>query len=240
MNTRHLVRWLFPVVAAGVVGCGGSMPTEPASSATPVIVASVTDDLRPAEPTQSTTPAKPADPPVTLPSDTGGKAVAKALIAPPHLPPETPTVKAPTPYTSALDRGELPLPTVAPRPLSPSSVPTASAAKPSPPAQGPLLSRFPGPLPEGKQPDRPLVKAPSPANPRAADVPLMAWAKQERASLDDPTADLSAVRVIYTTLPVPAFQLPFLRLFIPNPFEFAEQLKGKFGKETELGPGPLK
>jgi len=68
----------------------------------------------------------------------------------------------------------------------------------------------------------------------------MAWARQERASLDDPTADLSAVRVIETPLPVPAIQLPFLRTFIPNPFELAEQLKGKLGRETELGAGPIK
>lgn len=239
MTTRHLVRWLVPVVAIGVIGCGGSQPTQPATAA-PAIVPPVTDDIQPANPAQPSPPAKPADPPVTLPSDTGGKAVAKALVVPLPLPPEAPTVKAPKPYSSAFDRGELPLPTIPPRPLSPSSIPTTTAAKPSPPAQGPLLSGFPGPLPEGKQSDRPLLKAPAPSNPRATDVPVMAWPRQERASLDDPTTDLSAVRVIETPLPIPAIQLPFLRAFIPNPFEFAEQLKGKLGKETELGTTPNK
>jgi len=240
MTTRHLVRWLIPIVALGVIGCGRSQPTEPAPTATPVIAAPLTDDIRPAAPAQATTPAKPVDPPVVLPSDAGGKAVAKALVDSPPLPPEAPTVKTPKPYSSALDRGELPPPAVPPRPLPPSGVSTQTAAKPSPPAQGPLLSKFPGPLPEGKQSDRPLVKAPSPSNPRAADVPQMAWARQERASLDDPTADLSAVRVIETPLPIPAIQLPFLRMFIPNPFELAEQLKGKVGKDTELGTTPPK
>lgn len=239
MTTRHLVRWLAPALVAGAIGCGGRPPTptpDTQPEVTPSLIAPpVTDDL-----TKPTPTPKPADPPVTLPSDTGGKAVAKALVVPPPLPPEAPAVKAPKPYSSVLDRGELPLPTVPPRPLASSGVPTTTAAKPSPPAQGPLLSGFPGTLPEGKQSDRPLLKAPAPTNPRATDVPVMAWPRQERASLDDPTADLSAVRVIETPLPIPVIQLPFLRAFIPNPFEFAEQLKGKLGKDTELGTTPMK
>lgn len=247
MTTRNSLRWLPPVVvAAGAFGCGGTPPpTEPATLA-PVIVAPVTDDPRPTEPAQvptsatptTTQPVKPAESPVTLPADTGGKAVGKALVLPPPLPEETPASVKSKPHTSALDRGELPLPPVAMKPFSPIE-PKGNTVKPSPPGERSLPDAKVTTLPDGRVLTRPLAKAPAPPNAGAADVPLNAWRQGDRAPLADPTADLSAGRVIETPLPASIGQLPFLRAFIPKPFEYAEQLKGKLGKEPELATQPV-
>ncbi len=243
MTTRNILRLLVPVVAAGAVGCGGSPPhTEPATLAPVIAAPPVTDDLRPPDPvspTQPTTPTKPADPLVSLPSDTGGKAVAKAMFVPPPLPAEPPAVTKPKAYSSALDRGELPLPPVTMKPFGPTE-PKGNSAKPSPPAERHLPDPAVTTLPEGRPADRPLAKAPAPPNAGAADVPQNGWRQNDRASLDDPTTDLSAGRVIETPLPTTMVQLPFLRMSIPNPFELSEQLKGKLGKDVELGAGPIK
>lgn len=245
MTTRNSLRWLAPVFTAGVVGCGGSPPTEPAQLA-PVIVAPGTDDLRPTEPTPVQTPptptpaqpAKPAESPVTRPADTGGKAVGKVLLLPPPLPVDAPAAIKSKPHTSALDRGDLPLPPVTMKPFSPIE-PKGNPVKPSPPADRSLPDTAGTILPDGQALTRPLVKAPAPPNAGAADVPLNAWRQGDRAPLADPTADLSAGRVIETTLPTKAGQLPFLRNSIPKPFEFAEHLTGKLGKDTELGTQPV-
>lgn len=244
MTTRNLLRWLPPLVAAGAVGCGGSPPPSDPATLAPVIVApgSESSEIKSTSaaqtPTQPTIPARPAEPPVTLPADTGGKAVAKALVLPPPLPTESANNSKPKPHTSALDRGELPLPPVAMKPFGPTE-PKGNSVKPSPPVERHLPDPAVTNLPEGRAADRPLAKAPSPPNSGAADVPVNAWRQGERAPLEDPTADLSAGRVIDTPLPVSSGALPFLRLSIPNPFEFAEQLKGKLGKETELGIQPV-
>ena len=247
MTTRTLLHWLVPVVvSAGAVGCGGTPPpTEPATLA-PVIVAPVTVDPRSTEPatvqtqaTPTTTqPAKPAESPVTLPADTGGKAVGKVLMLPPPLPAQAPVAVKSVQHTSALDRGELPLPPVAMTPFSPVE-PKGNTVKPSPPVERSLPDAMVTTLPDGRAISRALAKALAPPNAGAADVPLNAWRQGDRAPLVDPTADLSAGRVIETPLPASTGQLPFLRAFIPKPFEYAEQLKGKLGKDTELGTQPV-
>ena len=154
--------------------------------------------------------------------------------------PDLPTAKAPRPRTSDLDRGELPLPKVSVTPVPPPP-PKGKPAQPSPPAEKPPVGLGDAAaLPTGAfpLPDRPLLKATGPANPGAADVPALARQLPDRAPVEDPTVELSAKGVIQTPLPHPAFALPYLREVIPNPFEFVEQLKGKLGKDTELGTAP--
>lgn len=245
MTTRTALRWLAVFAGVGAAGCGGSPPPEPCPEVPALVVPKVDEgepgqvaDPKPTTPDPDRT-TKPADPPPSLPSDTGGKAVAKALRTPPPLPADPPAVKQPKPYSSAIDRGELPLPKVPPRAFTPSD-PKASGTKPSAPAERNQPNDATATLPEGKATDRPLLKVPSPPNPGAADVPVNAWRQGDRASLDDPTADLSAMRVIVTPLPLATGVLPFVRVSIPDPFELAEQLKGKLGKDTELGTGPVK
>ena len=87
--------------------------------------------------------------------------------------------------------------------------------------------------------ERPPVKADGPRNPLAVDVPMMAWTRPDRASLDDPTVDASAFRVIVTPFPLPTDPLPFVKLTIPDPFEFKEQLKGKVGRDAEFATTPV-
>ncbi len=232
---RRLTCWLLPL-AVGVAGCGSQpVPTQPHEpvAVTPALVTPA--DPPPTKPTPD--PTRPADPPVTLPADLGGQAVEKALAKPDALQVDPPTAK-PKAYSSRLDRGEVPLPTPPLRPFAPSP-PVIASAKPTPPRERPLLDRTPPELPQGKLADRPLAKAPSPPNPGAADVPGRSPQQPDRVSLDDPTADLTAGRVIQTPLPLATAELPFLRLTIPDPFEFIEHLKGKLGRDGELGTKPV-
>lgn len=238
ITSRHFI-WLVVGATGVVIGCGGSPPPPEPETAVPVIVApTAADDTKPT--TQATQPAKPTDPPVTLPNDSGGKAVARALVVPPPLPLDRPTDTKPTPYSSPHDHGEIPFPPVSLRPFGPSPAPTAGAVKPSPPAERHLPDTSIATMPEGRQRDLPPLKATTSSNPRAADVSMQAWKQHDRPPLDDPTADLSGMRVIDTPLPLTRGQLPFLRVSIPDPFELVEHLKGKLGKDTELGVGPSK
>jgi hypothetical protein len=241
MTTRHIASWLASFAGVVAIGCGGSTPPADAPpTPTPVLAPPVTDDLRsPVNVAQ--TPAdqtKPIEPVTVVPNDAGGKAVAKALVAPPKLADESVSSK-PAPYSSAIDRAESPLPSVALRPFSPTE-PKASAAKPSPPKERHQPPADVTTLPEGRGADKPRAKATSPSNPGASDVPPNAWRQGDRPPLGDPTADLSAGQVIGTPLPATMGQLPYLRVSIPDPFELVEHLKGKLGKDTELGAGPMK
>ena len=243
MTTSQLCRWTMTAALLGAVGCGRSAPTEPATVA-PAISAPLTNDLQPnqaqaADDQNKLPPTKPAERHVTLPNDMGGKAVAKVLAAPSPLPPDTSANTKPVPYSSPLDHGEMPLPPVALKPFA-STPPSGSSAKPSAPRERHPPASSATALPDGHTTERPLVKAPAPSNPRAADVPMQAWKQHDRPPIDDPTADLSAGRVIDTPLPMLRGPLPFLRVSIPDPFELVEHLKGKLGKETEVGVGPPK
>lgn len=232
---------LSPLLVAGLVGCGGGNPSasKPPEVA-PVIAPPTTGAIEPAVPVSADPPPQPnpADPPVKLPDDLGGQAVAGALaVAPP--PADVPKTDKPAPRTSPLDRGDLPLPGVTPRPFAP-AVPAGKPANPTPPRDRAALAPLPYPdgLPLGTAESRPLLKAAGPSNPGAADVPGVSPQRVDRASLEDPTTDLSAGRVIATPLPVPTAGLPFLSLRIPDPFELVEQLKGKLGREPEFGSIP--
>lgn len=243
MTTRTVSCWLAVFAGVGAVGCGGSPPPQPCPEV-PVLVAPKGEtggsaDTKPSTPPEPDKTVRPVDPPPSLPSDAGGKAVANALRTPPPLPPDPVGVKQPKPYASAIDRGEFPLPTVPPRGFTQAD-PKASGTKPSPPAERNLPNDATASLPEGKATGRPLLKVLSPPNPGAADVPQNAWRQGDRPSLDDPTTDLSAMGVIVTPLPLAVGVLPFVRVNIPDPFELTEHLKGKLGKDTELGTGPVK
>jgi len=216
-------------------GCG----KESDAPATPVLpVAELPKDA----PALKVVPVpKPLVPPV-LPSDFAGRTVTKALMPSVPASPEPPTRKVARPRVSPVDRGEPPLPTVGAEALPPSPKPTGKPPRLSPPPDGAPralgdaaavgVAAFP-------LPERPLLKGNSTANPGATDVPAMARQLPDRASVEDPTVAATARGIIETPLPLPAVELPYLKETIPNPFEFAEQLKGKLGKETEFGTGPV-
>jgi hypothetical protein len=176
-----------------------------------------------------------------MPDDAGGKAVAAVLA--PSVPADVPVASTTKPRTRTpeLDRGEAPLPKV--------SVVLAKAPPPrgKPPRPSPPPERVPADLGQAaaaspaavQLPDRPLVKAPSPPSPSAADVSPLARQLPDRASLDDPTAEIASARVVFTRLPVPFTPGWFVRFTIPDPFELAEQMKAKTGAVGELGTRPV-
>lgn len=232
-------RALALAAAAGLAaGCSKSSGE---ASAPPTPVVTVVVPAAESKPPPQPVPAPPAPVPFRYPDDAGGKAVAAALA--PSVPPETrPAEPAkPKPRTSGLDRGEVPLPRVS------VAVPKAPPPKAKPPKPTPPPERVPADLgraaanePAGvRLTERPLVKADSPPSPTAADVPPLARQLSDRASLDDPTAEIAAARVVYTPLPVPFTPGWFVRFTIPDPFELAEQMKAKTGASGELGTKPV-
>jgi len=220
-------------------GCGGKESDVPAAPVLPVA------ELPKGPPAQVVAAPKPVAPeplvPPVLLSDLAGRTVTRAIM--PSLPasPEPSARKAARPRVSPVDRGEPSLPTVGAKVLPPSPKPTGKPPRLSPPPDGAPnalgdaaavgVSAFP-------LPDRPLLKGTSAANPGATDVPAMARQLPDRPSVEDPTVAATARGVIETPLPLPTGELPYLKEVIPNPFEFAEQLKGKLGKETEFGTAP--
>ncbi len=241
--TARKLRWLA-IGALGLVGCNDTPPAPRASEAT--TVAKVEPALpTPATPTSEVKPAPqpvpaPVEPAVKLPDDLGGKAVQKSLMPTVKMPGDLPGPKAARPRITPLDRGELPsAPFVIALPSTP--IPKAKPAKPSLPPERPpsdLGQAAAENLTAVKFLDKPLVRAEGPANAGAADVPALARQVVERAPVDDPTAEISAARLIATIFPFPVGTLPFLKQSIPDPFEFAEQLKGKLPRETEFGTVP--
>lgn len=182
----------------------------------------------------------PVEPAVKLPDDLGGKAVQKTLMPSIALPDDVTGPKVPRPRSTSIDRGEL---STAPSAIALPALPNPKVkpAKPSlPPERVPAdLGRAAAEnLSAIKFPEKALVRATGPTISGAADVPQLARQLVERASVEDPTAEISALKLIETIFPYPVGPLPFLKLSIPDPFEFAEHLKGKLPRETEFGIAP--
>ena len=148
-----------------------------------------------------------ATPPVALPSQTG-----------------TPRVRV-----STLDSGELPMP------IPSNGVVSMPQSTPKPPLPSPPKEVVPytlgffasEDLSQIKVKENPKLSAPGVVNPGAADVPTLSLQLPDRASLEDPTSDITRSRTVETAFPLPETSAPVLRLRIPDPFEFTEQLKGK-------------
>ena len=223
-------RYLFPGMLFAF-GCTESTPPQPA----PAVVAPVA-----VLPVPTTAPAQPVVakiPHVVMPSDLGGKAVSQTLV--PSVDPEKlPITAAPKPRESELDSGEIPQkPVTITLPVS--GMPQAKPVRISPPkekAPSDLGSR-PTTM-KIQTPYRPLVKAPNVVNPGAADVGPLVRVVPDKASTDDPTADVLSAQVIETKFSVPTEPLPFVRFTIPDPFEYGGQLKGKLPRETEFATVP--
>ena len=160
----------------------------------------------------------------------------------PSLPPEpvaSPT--KPKSRSSTIDDGELPTPTVS------VAVPATPPPKSKTPQPSPPNERVPSDLgsaaavdpSQEKLPEKPRVRVPGPVNPGAVDVPRLASQVPDRASFDDPTAEIATARTIFTKLPLPFNPAWFVRFGIPDPFEFAEHMRGKTGATKELGTAPV-
>jgi hypothetical protein len=168
--------------------------------------------------------------------DAAGKQVEESLT-PKVPPPPAGRVTAPKPRASAVDRGDLPpaKPGVTAAPLP---QPARKSALPTPPGEG-VAAAGVGmelDLAERKLPESPRVSSPPRPQPSAADVPRMAVQVPDRAPTDDPTAELSTARIVNTLLLAPPIAAPFLRLVLPDPFEFAEQVKPPATSELATAP----
>ena len=250
---------------AGLAGCNPPSPPANGSTPAPIVTVVSAEVSRTTEPTNlsvspdgppatkaptTDTPPVPAPAPVpasqppapfAMPDDLGGKVLIRVLTVSLPASPVLPRTTAPTVRDSAIDRAELPLPAVAVAvPMAP--LPSAKLPKLSPP-----LERVPGDV---GQPDAGLIaakfadrpqppKSPTPPTPTAADVPRLAQQTPERASLDDPTTEISTASVIFTNLPFPEMTLWLAKVGVPDPFEFVNQLRGKLPTEMELGGAPV-
>jgi hypothetical protein len=127
------------------------------------------------------------------------------------------------PPSAAVERPTPPLPPAAVNPphLPPSKAPPA--ARPAPlPEESPLLSsRIASVPPQIHQhfPASERVRTPAPDPNQTVALPILGQATPDRASLDDPTADLSLATVLAAPMPARSNPAPFLRLNLPDPYE---------------------
>jgi hypothetical protein len=214
-----------------IFGCTESVTPPPAPIAAPVAAIPI--------PTTAPAPQPVAVkiPHVVIPSDLGGKAVSQALV-PSVDQGKLPVTATPKPRESELDSGEIPQKPV-PIVLPMAGMPQAKPVRISPPKEKPPTDLGSRPTTMKIQtPYRPLVKAPSVMNPGASDVGPLVRVVPDKASTDDPTADVLSGQVIDTKFPLPTEPLPFVRFTIPDPFEYGGQLKGKLPRETEFAIAP--
>lgn len=212
----------FLLLVLGLPACSPAAPP-PAPPEVVVTVDSVANPEPKAEPKPESkpTPASVAVTPAML-----EPAVAKALASKTAPLPDA-KATGPKGHDSEIARGELPLAKLPPAAVS---LPPGNrkTALPSPPNEGVPLRLGDGAELDwrgAKMPEAPTVKSPPRPEPTAADTPRLGFPQPDRIPADDPTADLSTARIVNTLLAAPTIAAPFLRLVLPDPFEFAEQLK---------------
>jgi hypothetical protein len=158
-----------------------------------------------------------------FPDDQGGQLLSK-LLAPADRPaPVTFTAEPKAlPPSAAVEQPTPPLPPAAVNPphLPPGKEPPA--ARPAPlPEESPLLAcRLASVPPQVQQlPAGERVRTPAPDPNQPVALPVLGLATPDRASLDDPTADLSLAAALAAPMPLRSNPAPFLRLNLPDPYE---------------------
>lgn len=156
-----------------------------------------------------------------LPEDDGGKLLAKLL--PPNRPRHE-SLHQTTSFTRK-SSAAFPIPTL--------PLPSSEAALPRLPERGRGNHTFPrldldevsGALPEVPDPSAPTLPAGGKIRVSSHDVneliplPILATAVMERASLEDPTLEISTAAALAAPIPVRAAKAPFLKLTIPDPYD---------------------
>lgn len=226
---------LFPLLVLAVSACGQSAPPPPPDVAIAV-------DPEPEPRPQVPGGLKPLAPEVAIQLQAEPVALAKPVadaLRPTVAPLVEPKVKAPRARSSDIERGDLPQPkpTAAAAPLP---AVKRKATVPSPPNEG--VSQRVGEGSEmnwrdSKFPESPAVKSPPRPEPTAADVPRLGYPVPDRIPVDDPTAEISTLRIVNTLLLAPTIAAPFVRLLLPDPFEFADHVKAT--PSTEFATLPV-
>jgi hypothetical protein len=97
----------------------------------------------------------------------------------------------------------------------------------------------------GAVPARPTLPIAKIVTERSRDVnlppalPTLGRAVADRVSLDDPTSELANAAIAEPVVKVPLAPAAFLKVGIPDPFEFGEQVKAKIAPSAEPGLTPV-
>jgi hypothetical protein len=158
-----------------------------------------------------------------FPDDQGGQLLSKLLVPTDRPAPVAFTVEPqPQPASAAVERPTLPLPLAAANPPQLPSPKVPAPARPAPlPEESPLLScRIVSNPPQLQHlPAGERVRTPAPDPNQPIPLPVLGQSTPDRASLDDPTADLSLAAALAAPMPSRNNPAPFLRLNPPDPYE---------------------
>jgi hypothetical protein len=238
------MRTTLVIVAFAIAGCG-QREEKAAIVAIPIVTAQDAPAPLEALPAPSLTVA-PAPRAVTVfeyPQDLAGKAVVQAVN------PEPPALKPTERFGDAPTARPSPAKILNPEPTVKVNYapPTIAATKPgSLPLSSPRESV---PFDLGRGADAPPVKptlpvSAAPVVERARDVnlppPLPTLGRQlnERASLEDATSDYSNAAIVSPAVNVPLASASFLKVTLPDPYEFGDQIKPQVAPASEPGMTP--
>jgi hypothetical protein len=166
-----------------------------------------------------------------FPEDDAGKILARVL------PPQPPAPLAP-PSRGGPRAGGQPGVIVDPPLPSPVNALTPPRA-PQPPRVAPRPTALPERVPadlaqiEADKPERialpvgALTRLETPDVKQPATLPVLARPTADRAPLEDPTTEFTAASIISDRLPLRTNATPFVKVTVPDPFEYAGQVKIK-------------
>jgi hypothetical protein len=242
-------RWRSRLVrifrADGILWCGCVVISLAGCSRSTTIVehGSRTEESRPAlvsrgqEPSEETQAEKAS---CAFPQDAGGILLAK-LLAPAEtegIPTRETVQRRVKQQTGNLDLPPLPLP------MSPAAhLPMVPTKQPPISIQPRLvveetLDSWPTPvLPEMQlRPSGPRLKGASVESKEPAPLPILAQPVTERAPLDDATGEASTQAALAAPPPARTAKAPFLKLSVPDPFEFRKPVSAETNEEQPEPP----
>lgn len=225
-------------------GCAQQPQAEkPPSPTVAVVVENPSADLTSTGRQDVKSPLPQTAPAFEYPADLGGHTVMQA-VAPdtPALPPIRRFGEAPRSRTvpvHVLNPEPAAKPKYVPAPLVPAR---SVGVRLAPPVERvpPDLGRGAGSVPA--KPTVPIAKV---VTERARDVnlppplPTLGRSAAERVSLDDPTSELANAAIAEPVAKVPLAPAAFLKVGIPDPFEFGDQVKAKISSSAEPGLIPV-
>ena len=238
---RFAARTATAMLLAGLASCGPSrtQPSPEVLVANEVAAAPGKGEDEPKNGGAAVGPALVSGSAFAFPADAGGKLLGVLVTPaePPRLPAPTPRGPSERPIPDAIER-----PTALPR--------LANPAPPTVPLRAPVAARpaavvervpaqFASDVPDLpfriELPPGPATRAAS-ANPaEVLPLPPLARPVADRASLDDPSADFSAKAVTGAPLPIRSTRAAFVRVNLPDPFEYADTARLRLDAAEDPG-----
>jgi hypothetical protein len=231
-----MVRVVVLVIAVGLAGC--ARPSEPSATNLNVAIEREPGVLPDVSPSSSS-------PGFEYPADLGGEAVVKAVA--PDRPALTAIRTIPAPKPRVLSA---PL-------LDPDATVAVSyrlarvlAATPEPHATiAPLPPRELVPIALGRGadgiPSPPRFPVAAGLTTRARDVkfppamPILGRPRDDRVSIDDPTAELGNTSIVAPTVKPPVAPAAFRKVSLPDPFELGEEVRAALPRALAPGLSPV-